>query len=164
MLRFLVVLLFTLTTHANAMERVDVGQIRFAEAALTIVGTEGEKTYDPAALEALGTYTMDTVTPWRDASANFVGVRLVDLLHLHGIADVSAIKVVAENDFAVTIERESWTDHEVMIATRVDGKSHSRRARGPLQFVYNMTDDPTVGATSFEKNWVWMAARIEVAE
>ena len=164
MLRFFFVCLFLTSVCAQAMEPVEVGETRFAKASLTIVGPEGEKSYDPAALERFGTYALETVTPWRTEPANFVGIRLRDLLRAHGIAEVSAIRVTAENDYAVTIMRDSWTEHDPLVATRVNGAGHSRRARGPIQFVFDMSNDPKVGHETFEANWVWMAARIEVAE
>ena len=46
----------------------------------------------------------------------------------------------------------------------LEGRPHSRRERGPLQFVFLMDEEPELGGQSFEKNWVWMAERIEPAE
>jgi len=147
---------------AHAMSPVEVDDVRFARASLTVSAPTGETSYSPAELEALGTYAFTTKTPWRDAPAEFVGIRLIDLLAANGMSDVKAIRVVAENDYAVTIERAAWTKHDMLVATRVNGKPHSRRARGPIQFVFPMSTDPATGEADFEANWVWMAARIEI--
>lgn len=158
-------LAFTLITGAaHAMEPVDVGEVRFAKAELTVVAPDQEHRFDQVALESLGTYAVTTDTPWRDYPAEFVGVRLTDLLRATGLGQATAIRVVAENDYAITMPREVWESYDPLIATRVDGRGHSRRARGPLQFVFDMRSNPATGAEEFQSNWVWMAARIEPVE
>ena len=148
---------------ADDPEPVELEEIALQEAELTFAGPEGEKTYTPAELEAFGTYRMVTSTPWRDEPAVFEGPLLGALLAAHGLADAPAIRVTAENDYSVVIPREVWSGRPVMVATRVDGKPHNRRARGPLQFVFAMDEEPALDDQAFEKNWVWMAERIEPA-
>lgn len=143
---------------------VELEDISFDEAHLVVVGRDGEVRYSPAELEGLGTYRMVTTTPWRKEPAVFEGTLLTDLLAAQGLEDVAAIRVTAENDYAVVIPREVWTLRPVLIATRVDGQAHTRRARGPLQFVFPMNDEPALDDQSFEANWVWMASRIEPAQ
>ncbi|MEM7211790.1 MAG: hypothetical protein AAF479_07850 [Pseudomonadota bacterium] len=164
MLRVFAFVVALFSFSAQAMEPVEVAPVKFARASLIIEGVDGPASYDPKALEAYGTYAMTTVTPWRPDAAEFVGIRLNDLLAKHGLDAVDAIRVIAENDYAITIPNQVWSDNDVLVATRVNGRGHSRRARGPIQFIYNMSKDPSVGVETFQKNWVWMAARIEVAE
>ena len=149
---------------AEDVEPVELEAIEFQDAALTFAGADGEKTYTPAELEEFGTYRIVTTTPWRDEPAVFEGPLLGELLEAHGLADLPAIRVTAENDYSVVIPREVWAERPVMLATRVDGEAHRRRERGPLQFVFLMDEEPALGEQSFEKNWVWMAERIEPAE
>lgn len=157
-------LAMTAVTAVQAMEPVKVEDTRFARAALT-VSTEGkDQSFTPAELEQLGTFSMTTDTPWRENPAEFVGVRLTDLLSATGLEDVSAIRVIAENDYAITMDRDVWVNNDLLIATRVDGRGHTRRARGPIQFVFNMSEAPETGEEDFQSNWVWMAARIEPVE
>lgn len=75
---------------------------------------------------------------------------------------MEAILVTAENDFTSVIPREVRLQHDVMLATRVDGQPHSRRARGPIQFVIDM-DACENSTVAREGHLVWMAARIEAA-
>jgi len=52
---------------------------------------------------------------------------------------------------------------QILVATRVDGKAHSRRVRGPIQFIIDA--EAFVGSSlATEASLVWMAARIEAAE
>ncbi len=157
----------SLDTPAHTLEAVDAATLnpaRFQDASLVVFSPADSAQYSPKSLESLGVYRLTTRTPWRETAANFEGVRLVDLLTAHGLADVTAIRVTAENDYSVVIPRHVWTDHVALVATRVDGRAHSRRARGPIQFVFDLDRDSAVGEKSFEQNWVWMAARIEPAD
>ena len=76
---------------------------------------------------------------------------------------MAAIRVVAENDYAVTIPRAVWEASPLLVATRVDGAAHSRRARGPIQFVFDMAAYEASEVIT-ESHWVWSAARIEAAD
>ena len=143
---------------------VELEPIRHHSAELTVVGPDGASNYDPASLEALGARRMVTITPWREEPAAFEGVLLADVLEANGLLDVQAIRVIAENDYAVTIPAETWKRWPVLVATRVNGKPHSRRERGPIQFVLPMSDDAAAGDVGMVNSWVWMAARIEVVE
>lgn len=157
-------LLAAASAGAAQPEPVKLEAMAFNPATLTVIGPDGERVYDAAELEKLGTYRLETVTPWRDRPAVFEGVLLDDLLRANGLSGVRAIRVTAENDYTVEIPREVWTGRPLMIATRVDGRAHTRRARGPLQFVFPMSDEPALDEQSFEANWVWMAERIEPAD
>lgn len=145
-------------------EPVSLEPIEHLPAELVVVDQAGtEHIYTPADLEQLGAYRLTTTTPWRDTPAVFEGASLRDLLERHGLADGDAILVVAENEFQTIIEREVWENVPMILATRVDGQAHSRRARGPIQFV--VPDDIySRGEHVFERHLVWMAARIQPSE
>lgn len=157
----LFVLLSTQPLLSGALTEVELAPISHAEASLVIVGSDGdESTYTPADLESLTTYSLTTTTPWRDDPAVFEGILLTDLLAANGLTSEPSIVVIAENDYRTVIEREIWESVDILVATRVDGRPHSRRARGPIQFVI---DDEAFNASDLtsESNLVWMAARIE---
>ena len=148
--------------QASDMEPVTLAPIVHLEATLTIVDANGvSHDYTPAQLEEFATYGMETTTPWRQEPARFEGILLIDLLAAHGLTDLDAIEVVAENDYKSKIERDAWMSGAFMIATRVDGMAHSRRVRGPLQFVV-----PAAAAEAgivLERHMVWMARTIQPA-
>ena len=152
---------FSHPVFAGAPVPVDLDPISHRAATLTVVGANGlETTYSPADLETMSTYSMTTATPWRDEPAMFEGILLSELLAANGLGEVDSISVIAENDYRTVIEREIWETVDIMIATRVDGRAHSRRERGPIQFVIDQDMFNTSSLTS-ESNLVWMAARIE---
>lgn len=147
-----------------AFRAVTLDPVNHRDATLTVVDPQGdEHSYGPADLEALPTYALETTTPWRETPARFEGILLVDLLQRHNLDTVDRLLVLAENDYVSEIERAAWTTGAILIATRVDGRPHGRRARGPIQFV--------VPAATFEaepaittQHLVWMAAAIRPAD
>jgi len=143
---------------------VELEEIRHQRAELVIVGSNGETSYTAAELEGIGAHRMETITPWREQVTSFDGVLLTDLLAAHGIDGASGIRVTAENGYATEMEAEVWQRFPILLATRVNGKPHSRRSRGPIQFVLPMSDSPEIGDRNMGKYWVWMAARIEPLE
>ena len=146
---------------ANPIVPVELAPVTHIDATLVVVGADGtEITYTPAQLEELPTYSLTTRTPWRDKPATFEGVLLKDILATNGIDGANAISVVAENDYATVVPREVWANLDILVATRVNGRPHTRRARGPIQFVIDM-DAYTASDVTSESNLVWMAARIE---
>ncbi len=149
------------TAFAGQPEPVALTPIEHALAQLEVVGMDGHsRVYKPEDLETMTTYRLRTTTPWRTEPAEFEGVLLSDLLAANGLADAPAIRVYAENDFSSVIERDVWTSIPVLVATRVDGHAHSRRVRGPIQFVMDM-DAYQASDVASESDLVWMAARIE---
>lgn len=141
--------------------RIEHQPIEHNRAELVVAGANGEVRYNPDQLERLGFRRLTTVTPWRDIPAAFDGVLLSDILAANGLGDASAITVEAENGYAVEIPAQIWKRWPVLVATRVNGRPHGRRQRGPIQFILPMSDDAATGASENEAYWVWMAARIE---
>lgn len=154
-------ILSVLPSLAVTPDPVELEPIQHANAFLVVVGADGLETkYTPAQLEEFTTYSLTTTTPWRKEPARFEGVLLSDILAAHGLDSVDAIRVTAENDYSTVMERELLETVQILVATRVDGRPHSRRARGPIQFVIGSEAFGSSGLTS-ESNFVWMAARIE---
>lgn len=132
------------------------------KSSLTILGTDGAETvYSGEALEEMPTFAMETRTPWRPDPARFEGVLLSDILRAHGL-DGRDVIVTAENDFQVLIEHDVHSAVPILVATRVNGQPHSRRERGPIQFVID--EEVAEAGELKEAYFVWMAARIEAAD
>ena len=160
---FLAVVIAGQAAFAGQPKPTELAPIRHADAALIIVAADGqEHSYSPAELEKFSTYSLMTTTPWREQPADFAGVMLSDLLAAHGLDQAAEIRVTAENDYSTTMSRELLSSVPVLVATRVDGKAHSRRQRGPIQFIID-ADDYSASPLTSESNFVWMAARIEAA-
>lgn len=149
------------TTLADRLVRVELEPITHSEAQLVVVGADGTETaFTPADLETLPTYSLSTRTPWRDEPATFEGVRLRDLLSAAGLDAISDIRVIAENDFSTQLKAPLINSIDILVATRVNGRAHTHRERGPIQFVMHF-DYYKRSPLTDEANYVWMAARIE---
>lgn len=159
-------LMFTAFAAGSSAEVVpiELESVRYQAATLVVAGINGDVSYDQASLEALGAMRMSTITPWRETMTDFDGVLLQDVLAANGLSGAGKIRVTAENGYATEIESETWKNFPILLATRVNGRAHSRRARGPIQFVLPMSASPEVGMDGFLSNWVWMAARIEAVD
>lgn len=149
-------------SFANAdIKPIVLNGIQFNPASVTITQAAQTQRYTQEQLEELGTYELETTTPWRDAPAVFSGVRLRDLLERNGLIDQEDLTVTAENGYKIVLERSVWVDYDPLLATRVDGNPHTRRDRGPIQLVFDMSSEPETGDVPFHKNWVWMLSGID---
>lgn len=146
---------------AGQLTQVKLEPIAHVEATLVIVAADGtERSYTPADLEQFQTYSLNTATPWRDDPADFQGVLLNDILAANGLDVADAIIVTAENDYSTEITRALMSSVNILVATRVNGAAHTRRERGPIQFIIDM-DEYNASELTSSSNLVWMAARIE---
>lgn len=147
-------------TFAGAVQ-VELPVIEHMLASLDIETSDGAAmTYTPADLEEFPTYRIETTTPWRDEAAVFDGVLLRDVLEAHDLAELPAVRLVAENDFSTTIERPVWESAPVLIATRVNGEPLTRRQRGPLLIVVPQEEFER-HEFILERHLVWMISRIQ---
>ncbi|MEL7115629.1 MAG: hypothetical protein AAGP08_08555 [Pseudomonadota bacterium] len=147
---------------ASSFEPVALEPIEHQAAQVVIVRPDGtEFAYSPAELEEFSTFRVRTTTPWREEPADFEGILLSELMEANGLQDAGAILVTAENDFTSTVPNDIWD--EILVVTRVDGRAHSRRTRGPIQFVME-SGTYNASATAREEHLVWMAARIEALD
>ncbi len=161
-LAVMITCLWAASVAADNFRPINLEPIAHADAELAIMGADGaELRLSPTDLEAMDTYRLRTTTPWREQPADFDGVLLTDVLQNSGLLEVDQIRVIAENDFATVIPRALWEEVPILVATRVNDRAHSRRERGPIQFVMAM-DDYRSSSLAAESHLVWMAARIEV--
>ncbi len=158
-------LYFSLAVSAAAAPQpVELKPMRHKEAQLEVRPGDGSgAVYEPADLENFPTYRVETTTPWRETPAVFEGILLTDLLAAHGLLGAPSIRVTAENDYSAVIAREVWEAAPILVATRVDGRPHSRRERGPIQFIVP-SEDYVGSPIVTEDHLVWMAAVIEVVD
>ncbi len=151
---------FAAPALAGGLEPVALAPLTHPDAQLQVIGPDGGETvYAQSDLEQLPTYSLTTATPWREVPATFEGVRLRDVLAANGLEGQS-IAVTAENDYTTVLSAELIETVDILVATRVDGRAHTRRARGPIQFVIDQEVFETSDLTD-EANYVWMVARIE---
>lgn len=134
---------------------------------LTISGligntNNGEKAdFDMPMIEALGTVSFTTKTPWYKDPVTFTGVPMDKLMEAVGSKGTS-VTVTALNDYATDIPIEDFKTHPVILATKRDGNYMPVRDKGPLFIVYNYDSKPELQHQRFYSRSAWQVARMVV--
>lgn len=112
-------------------------------------------------LEALGTEALETATPWTRGIQHFTGVPLRRLLEVVGASGTS-LRMVALNDYAVSVPVEDALLHGLLLATRRDGQPMRVRDRGPVWLLYPWSVRRELDRYPYHERAVWQLRRIEV--
>ncbi len=131
-----------------------------AEPILTVAGPARQVDLDMAALEALPQVSFATSTVWTDGTHQFSGVPLKALLAAQGITG-GAVKAIALNDYSVTIPVDSLEDTAPILATRIDGKTFSRREKGPIWLIYPFDAAERFRTELIFGRSIWQLRRLE---
>lgn len=135
---------------------------------LTIAGkiknTNKDETavFDEAMLAALPWQRIETSTPWTDGRTLFEGVLLASILDQVGVDEAEILHVTALNEFENFIPVSDIARFGVLLAMRMDGKTLSRRDKGPIWLVYPRDAFPELQDERHDAKWVWQLTRIEV--
>ena len=127
---------------------------------LTVEGPDGTRTYDQAALQALGPVSFATSTIWTEGQPTFTGVPLQAILTDAGI-DAGTVSAVAINDYAVQIPVDEVTADYPIVAFQQDGQAMSVRDKGPLWVIYPYDSDPALQSEVTYARSIWQLVRIE---
>lgn len=122
---------------------------------------EGRAEFDRQMLEALGTVTLRTWTPWTDGVVEFEGVPAARVLDAVGAAG-SVLRAIASNDYSTEIPLEELRKYPAILAMRMNGERLRLRDKGPLWIVMPWTDHPELDNQA-SRHWsVWQLRAIEV--
>lgn len=131
---------------------------------LTIDGAiEGGKPVDftMAELEALGTKTIVTATPWTEGAPKFEGVPMSVLLDHVGATGETA-EIMALNNYQTSIPISDFTDYPVVLATKMNGDYMTVRNKGPLFVMYPFDDDPALKTELYFSRAAWQVRTITI--
>lgn len=117
--------------------------------------------FDRAALEALGLRTVETSNPWYDGKIRFEGVSLDQLMKLVG-AKGTSVKVVALNDYVITIPLDDFRKFNVILALKRNGDYMPVRDKGPLFIIYPYDSDPQLQNQTYYTRSAWQVAKLIV--
>ncbi|MCG7392981.1 molybdopterin-dependent oxidoreductase [Microvirga sp. ACRRW] len=117
--------------------------------------------FDRAMLEAVGTVSFETETPWYSERVKFEGVPLSKLMQHLG-AKGEHIVVTALNDYSSDIPFTDITKYNVILATKQNGQYMSVRDKGPLFVVYPFDSDPELKHQTYYGRSVWQVSKITV--
>ncbi|MGI4940410.1 MAG: molybdopterin-dependent oxidoreductase [Janthinobacterium lividum] len=117
--------------------------------------------FDRAGLEALGTASFITQTPWYPGPVTFEGVPMVRLMAAVG-ASGDTIVATALNDYVTEIPIADFSAYDVLLALKRDGEYMTPRDKGPLFIVYPFDSDPALHHQRFYSRSAWQLARLVV--
>ena len=130
---------------------------------LTVTGNirgDGPRDFTLATLEALGVESLTTLTPWTAGLQHFSGVPLGRLLSAVGVRSPN-LRMIALNDYQITIPTQDATEHQPILATRLDGQVMRVREKGPIWLIYPWSQRPNLDNPAFYERGIWQLRRIE---
>lgn len=160
-----VVAIFAVCPAAGALAEVPAAPS--GEVVLSIDGpiaqanSGAEAQFDMDMLAAMPSVTFSTTTPWTDGSSSFTGVPLKALLQAVG-ADGTSVSAIALNNYAVDIPMDSLTDTAPIVAYHIDGKTFSRRDKGPLWIIYPYDSSADYRNELIYGRSIWQLQRLTV--
>jgi hypothetical protein len=128
---------------------------------ISVTNEDGTAQFDRAMLEALGTASFTTSTPWYKDPVKFEGVPLAKVMDAVG-ATGDRIISVALNDYSAEMPMEDARKFGVILALKRDGIYMAVRDKGPIFIVYPFDSNPELKVQKYYSRSVWQVARIEV--
>lgn len=140
------------------------------EPVLTISGAisktnaeDGSAIFDRSMLEALGSVTITTTTPWTDGPQTFTGVPLGTIME-HVRAEGATVAARAINDYVVDIPAEDWGPGRAIVAYRHNGEEMSLREKGPLWVVYPFDSHTEMQSEVIYSRAIWQLESMVVKD
>ena len=117
--------------------------------------------FDVAMLEALGTRSFKTSTPWTDGVSSWEGVPLSVLMEAVG-ATGTVIRATALNDYVADMPMAGLAEEGAILAMRRDGELMPVNNKGPLFILYPFDDRPNLQQQSVYMRCAWQIARLDI--
>lgn len=120
-----------------------------------------EAVFDIAMLDALGTTSFSTSTPWTDGVSTWEGVRL-DVLMNAVDASGETLRATALNDYVADVPLAEVAEEGALLAMRRDGKLMPVSDKGPLFILYPFDGNPSLQQQKVYMRCAWQIARLDV--
>ena len=130
---------------------------------LTVTGnvTGGEISLTLKQIEAMGSASIVTTTPWHDGLTTFEGVAMASFLDAVGAQGTTAY-IHALNDFSIDVPLSDLTRFDAIMAFKTDGNYMGIADKGPLFIVFPYDDVKEVRNELFYARSVWQIHSIEI--
>jgi len=122
---------------------------------------DGAALFDREMLEALGTVSFETRTPWHQGVVKFEGVLMSRVLE-HVGATGERVVAVALNDYSVEIPASDFARFGTILALKRDGNYMSVRDKGPLFIVYPYDSHPDLNSQLYYGRSAWQLSKLIV--
>lgn len=113
-------------------------------------------------LRAMPQTTVTTENEFVDGPVAYRGPLARDVVALLEAQGGQTLTMTAINDFAVEVPMSDVTRYDVILALEADGKTLSRRGKGPIWLMYPISDNPELrGDPVINTRLIWQLIRIE---
>lgn len=112
-------------------------------------------------LEALGTETIETTTPWHDGKVRFEGVPMQRLME-HVDASGKMAAVLALNNYRTEIPLSDFSAYPVILAIKKDGAYMPVTDKGPLFIVYPYDSSEKLKSELYYSRSAWQVRKITI--
>lgn len=125
--------------------------------------SEGDQVanFDRDMLSALDRHTTRTNTPWHDGVTDFTGPLARTLMDTVG-AEGDQVLAVALNEYQASIPMADFYDHDVILATQMNGEPLSVREKGPIFVIYPFDQNPELNTEIIYARSAWQVRRLVV--
>jgi hypothetical protein len=117
--------------------------------------------FDRTMLEALGTVSIETTTPWHKDPQRFDGVSLEKLMIYVG-AKGERVVAIALNDYVTEIPIEDFAKHGPILALKRNGEYMPVRDKGPLFIIYPFDSKPELKSQTYYGRSAWQVTKLIV--
>ena len=117
--------------------------------------------FDLPMLEKLPQHSFTTRTPWYPTPRTFTGPLLRDVLAAAG-ASGEQLRLVALNDYKVSVPAADAQKFDVILARLLDGQPMPVRDKGPLFVIYPYDSNPELRSEMYFNRSAWQLRKIEV--
>ena len=151
-----------LARPARALEAPKGDVILTVDGAIQNMNGNGNASFDLAMLESLPKASFKTASPWFQQKTLFEGTPLKSLLEALG-AQGTSMSATAINDYAVDIPMEDASQHNALLAYKVDGEYLPVRKKGPLWIVYDYDSDAQLRSEIFYTRSIWQLRSLTIS-
>ncbi|MEP2530362.1 oxidoreductase [Shimia sp.] len=130
---------------------------------LPIAQEDGNIQFSLDELQAMGTVTFETTTPWTDGVQTFEGVPLAALVSALQL-EYGFLEATAVNDYSVNFPVDEAMAEGPVVSFLRNGKPMSLRDKGPLWIVYPYDSDADYRTEIVYSRSIWQLDRIVVKE
>jgi len=117
---------------------------------------------DRTMVEAVGMVTYQVQNPFEGRPITYTGVLMRDLLELWQVDEgVQQVKLVALNDYQVTIPVEDFYTYPILFALLADGEVMEPDYLGPAMLVFPL-DHYEFNVPMVRRQWIWQIRAIEL--
>lgn len=156
---FLGSVLFAVGVQANELQAPSGRVILEVTGALERTTDGTEALFDLDQLESLGLTEISTESPWTDGMTTFQGVPLSALVeHIGATGDT--VRLLALDDYTVTLPTSDFDRYQPILATRRDGEPMRIRDKGPIWIIYPWSDYPEIQNEENYAKAIWQVFRM----